>query len=149
MKHFAAKILITLACGIIMMHAVVPHHHHDCCDEVGIVFESELDCDCSCEEPLCEEHHCHHHDGGSHHPMNHCRLQDLLAQLVISHKNEELLMALESVVEMDLYASCGFACGWEACLMESADMNPLEAPPTTLPLETACRDVSRRGPPLA
>ncbi|MCQ2298268.1 MAG: hypothetical protein MJZ51_06600 [Bacteroidales bacterium] len=107
MKHFVAKIWVTLACCIILMHAVVPHHHHDSCGEEGFVFESEVSCQCSCEEPVCEEHHLHHHHGESHHPLNHCKLQDLLGQLVISHKNDEVSLSLMAAPVFDFVALPG------------------------------------------
>lgn len=84
MCRTTAKIWITVACSIILLHAFVPHHHHDCCGESGLVFENELVCHCD-----CNHEDCHHHDGESRHPYNTCRLQDLLSHLVLTHKDDE------------------------------------------------------------
>lgn len=89
MKHLTAKIMISMACAIIMLHAVVPHHHHDCCGAVGITFETELDCHCD------SDHH-HHHPGcnhHSHHPFDICLLQDMLSHLVISTSDDHYTAA--------------------------------------------------------
>lgn len=88
MYRTTAKIWITVACSIILLHAFVPHHHHDCRDEAGFVFENELNCHCGgCEDertaPEAREHH--------HHPFNTCKLQDLLSQLVLNTKEDEHL----------------------------------------------------------
>ena len=73
--------MTVLACAIILLHAVVPHHHHDCANEVGFVFETELNC------------HCHHdHEGDnnqSSHPFDNCKLADMLSHLVLSTKEDE------------------------------------------------------------
>lgn len=73
------RLSVVLACGIIMLHVVVPHHHHDCAEGVGLVFENELAC------------HCHDvgdapdgDSGRSHHPLDGCGLQHLLSQLTLA-----------------------------------------------------------------
>lgn len=81
--------MLLLAYGIILMHAVVPHHHHDCCGERGIVFEDELTCTC---DEHAHEGCCHHDAEESHHPFDMCRLQDLLSHLVISTRDDKMLM---------------------------------------------------------
>lgn len=77
--------MVSVACAIIMLHAVVPHHHHDCCDAKGLTFETELACHCDCD----------HHDGDrhSHHPFNICLLQEMLSHLVISTSDDHLTTA--------------------------------------------------------
>lgn len=92
MKRLSAKIMITLACAIIMLHAIVPHHHHDCAEEVGLVFETELNCHCSHQHQThgctndCDDHH-------SDHPFDFCRLADMLSHLVLNTKADEHMMA--------------------------------------------------------
>lgn len=103
----ASKMLMVLACAIILMHAMVPHHHHDSCGIVGIVFEDEVTCHCDEEAVPCQqcaEHHSmsHSHDH-SHHPFDLCRLQDLLSKLVISSKEDETYLALASIAEHDTF----------------------------------------------
>ena len=85
MKHLMQKIMVSLACAIIMLHAVVPHHHHDCCEAKGFVFETEATCHCE-----CDHHDCDHH---SHHPFSTCWLQDMLSHLVITTYDETSLVA--------------------------------------------------------
>lgn len=79
--------MITVACTIIMLHAVVPHHHHDCHEAKGLTFETEVACHCDCDH---NHHDCGHH---SHHPFNVCLLQEMLSHLVISTSDDELLSA--------------------------------------------------------
>ena len=96
MKHLTAKIMISLACAIILLHAVVPHHHHDCADEEGFVFETELACHCDCD---------HDHDGcghsHSHHPFDTCKLAEMLSHLVLSTKEDEAVLA--SSIKADVH----------------------------------------------
>ena len=82
MKHLVQKAMISLACAIIMLHAVVPHHHHDSCDAKGLVFENEVACHCDYD----------HHDADhrSHHPFNICLLQEMLSHLVFSTCDDHL-----------------------------------------------------------
>lgn len=96
MKHLTAKIAITVACAIILLHAIVPHHHHDCADEVGFVFETEINCHCSHQHHThdCDEHH-------SDHPFDICRLADMLSHLVLNTKEDEHLMA--TVVKAEVH----------------------------------------------
>ena len=81
MRHLVAKLMISLACAIIMLHAVVPHHHHDCSDAKGFVFETEVACHCECDHHECDHRH-------SHHPFNTCWLEEMLSHLVISTYDE-------------------------------------------------------------
>ena len=75
-----AKIFITLACVIIMLHAVVPHHHHDGCGEVECFF--------------CEHHHHGHDDDHGHGGLfDLCKLQDMLSHLVLTTKDDETYFA--------------------------------------------------------
>ena len=87
MKHLVAKIMIMVACAIIMLHAVVPHHHHDCHDVKGLTFETEVACHCDLDH---NHHNCEHH---SHHPFNICLLQEMLSHLVISTSDDEFFSA--------------------------------------------------------
>lgn len=77
MNKLLSKILITCACSIILMHAVVPHHHHECCGETDLFF-------------TCQHHHSHDedHDCGSL-PFDVCKLQEMLAHLIISNNDDE------------------------------------------------------------
>ena len=88
MKHLLAKIMTTMACAIIFLHAVVPHHHHDCGEESGLIFETEITCHCS--------HHHHSDDGNEHsdHPFGICHLADMLSHLVLNTKEDEQLFSL-------------------------------------------------------
>ena len=93
MRHLTAKIMITLACAIILLHAIVPHHHHDCAGLVGFVFETEINCHCS------HQHHSHDcsHDCNEHHsdhPFDICHLADMLSHLVLNTKEDDNLLVL-------------------------------------------------------
>lgn len=89
--------MLFLAYSIILLHAVVPHHHHDCGGGEGFVFEDEISCTC---DNQVNGDCCHHHDadgccpygGHSHHPFDTCKLQDLLSQLVISTRDDKVLL---------------------------------------------------------
>lgn len=87
-----AKIMVSVACAVIMLHAVVPHHHHDCCNAMGLTFETELACHCDCNHHLDCNHSndCDHH---SHHPFNICLLQEMLSRLVISTSDDHFASA--------------------------------------------------------
>lgn len=95
MKQLLGKIMMFLACAIILVHASIPHHHHDTYCTSGFVFENELTCQ-SCGNELCNcindgELCCHEHNDQSHHPFNRCKLQDLLSQLVLNNDEEKLM----------------------------------------------------------
>ena len=92
MKHLVAIVMVSLACAVIMLHAVVPHHHHDCCGTVGLVFEDEACCHCdeACHDRACEHHHGQH----SHHPFDNCLLQEMLSQLTLSNTDKYYFAAL-------------------------------------------------------
>lgn len=80
MRNLAAKLMIILACAIIMLHAFVPHHHDDCCGAVECFFGSP--------------HHEHHHHHDEHpHPFDTCHLQDLLSHLVLTSRQDDLAIA--------------------------------------------------------
>lgn len=81
-----SKIMIVLACGIIMLHAVVPHHHHE--GGGGV-------------ECFCQHHH-HEDDGHSHSPFDLCKLQDMLSHVVICAKDDE--EAFEALVSAESHA---------------------------------------------
>lgn len=135
---------MVLACCILIMHAVVPHHHHDSCGDAGFVYESEVGCNCSCDEPLCDEHQSHHHEGESHHPLNHCKLQDLLAQLVVSHKMDETYMALALIPECDLIGICS---GIDFSIYDTHMEWLPAAPDVPLPTTVELRHIGLRAPP--
>lgn len=139
-KQITAKIMMIAAMAIILLHTVVPHHHHDCHAE-GMVLESEL---------LCQESHdgcCHHkHDGEgeSHHPFDQCKLQQLLAQLTLSDREDKIYAAdLLHHIEMDL-------APWHTPLAEIHIVECLTSvviPDTALPDAPMLSGISLRGPP--
>lgn len=86
MRHLSAKIMVSVACAIILLHAIVPHHHHDCCGAKGFVFETEVTCHCDVDHHDVDHHH-------SHHPFDICWLQDMLSHLVIASYDETNLCA--------------------------------------------------------
>ena len=104
MKHLMAKIMVFVACAIIMLHAVVPHHHHDCCEAKGFTFETELACHCHCD---CDHHDNDHH---SHHPFNICLLQEMLSQLVISTSDDHLTAAAIIKAEANHFIVLAIPC---------------------------------------
>ena len=84
MKQLLAKILVSLACAIILLHAFVPHHHHDCEGQQGLIYECEVACHCDCSHhdfPHGQNHH-------SHHPYSTCKLAEMLSHLVLSTKDD-------------------------------------------------------------
>ena len=145
MRYLSAKITISLACAIILLHAIVPHHHHDCADEVGFIFETEINCHCN--------HHHHTHDCDDHHsdhPFDICRLADMLSHLVLNTKNDEQLMALllkaeaHSIIQAILPLS-------DAITLSAEGVNitpPRTDVPWALPSETLADGHSLRAPPL-
>lgn len=80
--------MVSVACAVIMLHAVVPHHHHDCEEGAGMVFETELYCHCDSD---CDHHDCDPQH--SHHPFDICLLQELLSHLVFSTSDDHFSMA--------------------------------------------------------
>lgn len=154
MKNLVGKVMMCLACAIIMMHAVVPHHHHDAGCGVGLVFETEIGCHCDDEQDVdgCATHHrdaCCHHDHGSKHPFDVCKLQELLSHLVLNTKDDKMLLAallpvLSHDFQVDLFIPADSplllaqteGCGWRCTVGE-----------VPLPNCPAASAVSRRGPP--
>ena len=148
MRKFVSKLMVALSCCIIMMHAVVPHHHHDSCGEGGFVFENEVACECADEVPACEHHHCHHHHDGSRHPLNHCKLQDLLSHLVIGHKLDETYLALKTVSVLDLYGLCGITDVFCFSVYDfGCELIP-SAPDVSLHSQEVQRCIGSRAPPV-
>lgn len=144
MKHLTAKIMISLACAIILLHAVVPHHHHDCAGEEGLVFETELACHCDCD-------HDHDHDGcgHSHHPFDTCKLAEMLSHLVLSTKDDEAAWA--SCVKADVHDLFGpmvvtLSAPLPAVWMTGDSPQPAVAG-TCLPQAPCTGAWSLRGPP--
>lgn len=79
LRLWIPRFSVVLACGIIMLHVVVPHHHHDCTEGIGLVYENELVCHCHdvCDDPDGTQER-------SHHPLDGCGLQHLLSQLTLA-----------------------------------------------------------------
>lgn len=146
MRHLLAKTLTTLACAIILLHAVVPHHHHDCDGEVGIVFETELG---------CHHHHPHHADANgecnhhSDHPFDICRLADMLSHLVLNTKDDEQLLDMQAQAEaVHLTADMLPAAGCGMCEMESLPARRMPQLRTSaMPQPPLVGGEARRGPP--
>lgn len=102
MKHLVQKAMISLACAIIMLHAVVPHHHHDCHNAIGLTFETEVGCHCD-----SNHHHDHRH---THHPYNICLLQDMLSHLEFSTCDDHLSSAALIKAEASSYLVLAIPC---------------------------------------
>lgn len=138
MKRLNAKLWMIVAVCIILLHAIVPHHHHDDEGEAGFVFENELVC------------HCHHDDASDHHsnhPINHCRLQDVLARLVIGQKYDEAMLALQSAPVMDLWLG-EMTVGLDSeCLLTLWEDCHGEFAPPALPLDEVLPGSPLRAPP--
>jgi len=134
--------MIAAAVAIILLHTVVPHHHHDCHAD-GMVLESEI---------LCQESHsdcCHHeHEGGreSHHPFDQCKLQQILAQLTLSDRDDKIYATeLLQHTQLDL-------APWHAPLMLTSTTEctaTVLLPDTALPDAPLPSGISLRGPPAA
>lgn len=132
--------MVSLACAIIMLHAVVPHHHDDCCGGVECFF--------------CTEHHhdhCdqHHHSGDSHSPLDCCKLQEMLSHLVLSTKEDEQLFATLLKIESHSFILLAQLASVElpslAMLQEGSICRPfLMTPLASAPLAGAS---SLRAPP--
>ncbi len=149
MKHLTAKIMITLACTIILVHAIVPHHHHDCADVRGFVFETEINCHCS------HQHHSHDcnnncNDHHSDHPFDICRLADMLSHLVLNTKEDDNLIAWVVKVEVhNLLSAVMPTMGIPISTAES-ELSTLSSPdePWSLTLPPLTGGHSLRGPPM-
>lgn len=143
MKYLVAKIMVSLACAIILLHAMVPHHHHDCDGEVGFVFETELGCHCDSD---CDHHtDCHHH--GSHHPFDTCKLQDMLSRLVLTTQDDKQFMA--ALFQAETHAFCLLALPEEPVASSTLGAVMLSRPWVSTDLPSACRlgGLSLRAPP--
>jgi hypothetical protein len=149
MRHLTAKIMITLACAIILLHAIVPHHHHDCADVVGFVFETEINCHCS------HQHHSHdcNHDCDDHHsdhPFDICHLADMLSHLVLNTKEDDNLIAL--VVKIEVHnLLLAVLSAMDAAIIASESGLPSLAivdNPWSLPLPPLAGGLSLRAPPM-
>lgn len=147
MRHLSAKIAITLACAIILLHAVVPHHHHDCTGEVGFIFETEINCHCSHHHHDCT-HDCDNHH--SDHPFDICRLADMLSHLVLNSKEDEQMMTQVVKAEVhDLLLAILPTQNLAVCSVESGLLVPNNANvPWALPISPLSGGDSLRGPPL-
>ena len=155
MKQLVGKILMILACTIILVHAVVPHHHHDVCCASGMIFENELTCHeygttscaCSHENGSCS----HDHHDMSHHPFNRCKLQDLLSQLVLSHNDEKILQLTlhPNQVPVLLFGALFVMNGMSIDIspIEVGSFNRMEARIVALTGVNYAPSISHRGPP--
>jgi len=145
MKHLTAKILITLACSVIMLHAFVPHHHHDFEAGGGLVFETELGCHCDCD---CHHHDCDHHHH-SHHPFDICLLQEMLSHLVLSTNDDQYSLSELIAAEAHNFLLLDLP----DVQIESAELfltdHPFWWPPKEVPLSAAPQlgATSLRAPP--
>ena len=149
MKHLTAKIMITLACAIILVHAIVPHHHHDCAEERGFVFETEINCHCS------HQHHPHDcnnncNDHHSDHPFDICRLADMLSHLVLNTKEDDNLIAWVVKVEVHNLLSAVMPTMGTPISTAESELSTLSSPdaPWSLPLPPLTGGHSLRGPPM-
>lgn len=86
MRHLVAKILVFLACAVIMLHTFVPHHHHDFEAGGGVIFDTDFGCqyDGDCRHHGCDRPH------NSHHPFDICLIQEMLSHLVISTSDDQV-----------------------------------------------------------
>lgn len=148
MKSLTAKIMVSLACAIIFMHAVVPHHHHDCDGERGFVFETELDCHCHHDGDGCASHDDATH---SHHPFDMCKLAEMLSHLVLSTKDDETLFAALFKADVhELFYGMAYTPLEETLLtLANSQGHSLPAPASLLPKTPYVGTPQLRGPPLA
>lgn len=80
--------MISLACVIILIHAVVPHHHHDFDNSVCFVLHSVHHHDshvggsdsCDLNDGCCDDEKS---------PFELCKLQELLSCLVLSNREDD------------------------------------------------------------
>ena len=148
MKHLTAKIMTTLACAVILLHAVVPHHHHDCVGEGGFVFETELTCHCDCDHDGDYDHDdCDHRH--SHHPFDTCKLAEMLSHLVLSTKEDEAMLATCVKADVhDLFVLIAPLAQTELSLMEvTAERRFSDGGDFRLPQAPALGLHPLRGPP--
>lgn len=146
-----SKALITLACAIILVHAVVPHHHHDCCGTMGIVFEDEVSCHCHSNASPCQACHSHspsgHHHTDSQHPFDLCKLQELLSHLVLSNKDQKTYLAVATIAVHDLLVALvpvGFSSEGPAATIS---LHNYYSPQSALPITFLRAAVPLRAPP--
>ena len=97
-----SKLAFSLACSVILFHAVVPHHHHDSGVGVGIVFENEIPCHCNDLDRDSSGGHRH-----SRHPLDFCKLQQVLSQTTAASVAEGRTSVLpDAVVNSSILPSC-------------------------------------------
>lgn len=115
--------MISLACFIIWIHAVVPHHHHNLDNSVCFVFNSELleeshACESSSDfaDGCCDEEKS---------PFELCKLQELLSGLVLSNREDDSLswIHLSDVVVVVLYYLCDLDAPLGLCLFLDGFIN--------------------------
>lgn len=125
-KEISAKWMVATAVAIILLHTFVPHHHHD--------IEEEMAC-CGHHHATCLEHH--HDQGSDHHPYHTCKLQQILAQLALSDRDDRILiLTTQPVCQLDL-------CAPE----RSLDISYF-VPSVALPAAIALAASPLRGPPV-
>lgn len=143
MLRLLAKIASTVACAIILTHAVVPHCHHD--SDVGwaLVFEDEINCPC---DDSCDGHDGHTCDHRSHHPFDICTLQQLLAHLVISGRDDEEHFCIDKIGLHDLCCMwTGDDGDWLGLVTEELTVHRRFVPSLT---DRSVGSVSLRAPPF-
>lgn len=99
-----AKILVLLACSVIMLHAFVPHHHHNFEAGGGLFFDAGMGCQCDggCHHPGSD---CHHH---THHPFDICLIQEMLSHLIISTGDDQWSLSELIVAEANNFVMLDF-----------------------------------------
>ena len=149
MRHLTAKVTITLACAIILLHAIVPNHHHDCAVVVGFVFETEIICHCS------HQHHSHDcgHDCSEHHsdhPFDICHRADMLSHLVLNTKEDDNLLAFVVKAEVHNLLLAVLPTIDAAIIASESELSSFDITdkPWSLPLPPLTGGNSLRAPPL-
>lgn len=142
-----SKVMVSFACVIILIHAVVPHHHHDFDNSVCFVFQSKHHADmgecchaeCSGESECCN-------GNGEEKPLGLCKLQQLLSQLVLSNREDDddlvvpyyanidqIVPALLILVDPHAFEEegrCGLNdSGWPLYCADFPNASALRAPP--------------------
>ncbi len=145
MNHLAAKILVMLACSVIMLHAFVPHHHHDSEAGGGLIFETELGCHCDADG---HDHSCHH--SHSHHPFDFCLLQEMLSHLVLSTNDDQFSLSNLIAAESNNYLLLDLLDTQWVSSMGFLAFLPFRWPPNEVPLSAApmLGATSLRAPPI-
>lgn len=116
MSKLIAKIMVFLACSVVILHAMVPHHHMSCGIEGSYIAAPHThygmcDSDDDCFELKCmagvdsdKEHRVlhHQHETGEY-PISHCKLQDLLTKSLLNHNEYDIYTAIICDAVLDLF----------------------------------------------